>query len=165
MAKLYELTNEYSALLAQYEDAETDQEREDTLQRLLDCGDDIAVKAENYAKIVKNEEADAKALADEIARLTAKKRAAENAVKRMKEYMLAAMEIVGAKEIETSIGKWRVQKNPPSVTVTDVFKVPERFLIQQEPTVDKRAMLAEYKQTGELFDGAEIVQTNGVRFR
>lgn len=72
MARLYELTDEYVSLIASYEDAETEQEREDILQKILDCGDDIAAKAENYAKFVKNEEADAKALATEIARLRRK---------------------------------------------------------------------------------------------
>ena len=133
MARLYELTDEYVSLIASYEDAETEQEREDILQKILDCGDDIAAKAENYAKFVKNEEADAKALATEIARLQEKKRVAENAVKRTKEYLLMAMEVAGATEIQTSIGKWRIQKNPPSVNVVDASKIPERFLIQQEP--------------------------------
>lgn len=165
MARLYDLTDEYVSLVALYEDAETEQEREEILQRILDCGDDIAAKAENYAKFVKNEEADAKALTVEIARLQDKKRVAENAVKRTKEYLLMAMEIAGASEIQTSIGKWRIQKNPPSVNVVDASKIPERFLIQQEPTVDKKAMLAEFRSTGEVFDGVEITQTEGVRFR
>ena len=124
MARLYELTDEYVSLIASYEDAETEQEREDILQKILDCGDDIAAKAENYAKFVKNEEADAKALATEIARLQEKKRVAENAVKRTKEYLLMAMEVAGATEIQTSIGKWRIQKNPPSVNVFDATKKP-----------------------------------------
>ena len=165
MARLYELTDEYVSLIASYEDAETEQEREDILQKILDCGDDIAAKAENYAKFVKNEEADAKALATEIARLQEKKRVAENAVKRTKEYLLMAMEVAGATEIQTSIGKWRIQNNPPSVNVVDASKIPERFLIQQEPAIDKKAMLTEFRNTGEEIDGVEITQTEGVRFR
>lgn len=165
MAKLYELTDAYVSLMAQYEDAESDTEREQILQMILDCEGDIATKAENYAKIMKNTEADAKALADEIKRLTAKKVAAENAVKRLKDYLKYAMEIAGASEIQTSIGKWRIQKNPFSCIVNDVSKIPERFLIPQEPVVDKKSILAELKSTGEVFDGVEIVQTEGVRFR
>ena len=79
--------------------------------------------------------------------------------------MANAMEVAGATEIQTSIGKWRIQKNPPSVNVVDASKIPKRFLIQQEPAIDKKAMLTEFRNTGEEIDGVEITQTEGVRFR
>ena len=163
--KMYELTDAYVSLMAQYEDAETDAEREQIAQAILDTGNDIAEKAENYARLMKNAEADVKMLSEEIDRLTAKKKRAENLVKRVKEYLLFAMGIAGATEIKTSIGKWRVQKNPPSVKVLDEMLIPARFFIEQAPKIDKTAILAEFRQTGEVFDGVEITQGESVRFR
>ena len=165
MAKLYELTDAYVSLMAQYEDAETDAEREQIVSAILEAENDIAVKAENYARLIKNAESDSKALAEEIDRLRAKKQKADNLVRRVKDYLLFAMGLAGATEIRTSIGKWRIQKNPPSVTVTDIQKIPARFLIEQQPEVDRRAILNEHKLTGELFDGVEITQGESVRFR
>lgn len=163
--RLYELTDAYVSLLAQLEDAESDTEREQILHMILDAEGDIAEKAENYARIMKNAEADEKMLDSEIKRLTAKKASAKKTIQRVKEYLYFAMGVAGATEIRTSIGKWWTQKNPPSVTVLDEKKVPARFLIEQPPTINKEAILREFRQTGELFEGVEIVQTEGVRFR
>ena len=147
------------------EDAESEAEREELTSAILAIECDIAEKAENYARLMKNAEADEKALGEEIARLTAKKQKASNLVKRLKEYLLFSMELAGATEINTSIGKWRVQKNPPKVNVIDEKRVPVRFLIEQPPTIDKAAIIREFKETGEILDGIEITQTESVRFR
>lgn len=163
--KLYELTDGYITLLSQLEDAETEAEQQQILQAICDVETDIAIKAENYARIKKNAEADVAALEKEIKRLQAKKETAKKLVQRVTDYLLFSMNIAGATEIETSIGKWKIQKNPPKVNILDEAKVPARFLIEQAPKIDRTAILQEYRQTGELFDGVEIVRTDGVRFR
>lgn len=162
--KLYEVADQYRALMNAYELADNDTDREEILQEMLAADEDITAKAENYARLVKNVKADADAYAVEIKRLQMRKRAAESLEKRLKDNLLIAMEIVGSTEIKTSIGKWRVQKSPLSVNVLDLDKVPARFLIEQEPKVDARAILDEFKETGELFDGVEITQSEYVRF-
>ena len=163
--KLYELTDGYITLLSQLEDAETEAEQQQIVQAILDIETDIAIKAENYARIKRNAEAEAESLAKEIKRLQAKKAAADNLVQRVTDYLLYAMNIAGATEIKTSIGKWKIQKNPPKVNILDETKVPARFLIEQAPKIDRTAILQEFKQTGEMFDGIEIVRTEGVRFK
>lgn len=165
MAKLYELTDAYVSLLAQYEDAATDDERTDIITAITAVETDITEKADNYARLIKNANAESVALADEIRRLTAKKTAADNFVKRLKDNLLFAMNIAGATEIRTTIGKWYIQKNPQKVTITDEMMVPARFLVEQPPQFDKKAILAEFKETGELFSGVEITQDESVRFR
>ena len=164
MAKMYELTDAYVSLLAQYEDAETDKERDEILGMLADVEGDIAAKAENYARLMKNAEADAKALKAEIERLTAKKQKAENLVKRVKDYLHYAMEIAGATELQTAIGKWKIQKNPPSVVVTDEAKIPAEYWKQPAPMLDRVLVLNDLK-AGCIVEGCELQQTEGLRFR
>ena len=159
------MTDTYVSLLAQYEDAATEEERAGILEAIMAVETDITEKADKYARLMKNANADADALAEEIKRLTAKKAAADNLAKRLKENMLFAMNIAGATEIKTTLGKWRIQKNPLKVTVTDAASVPARFLVEQPPEIDKKAILAEFKQTGEVFSGVEITQDESVRFR
>ena len=163
--KMYELTDAYITLLSQLEDAETEAEQQQILQAILDVETDIAIKAENYARIKKNAEAEVDSLDKEIKRLQAKKDAAKNLVQRVTDYLLFAMNIAGATEIKTSIGKWKIQKNPPKVNILDEAKVPARFLIEQAPKIDRTAILQEFRQTSEIFDGIEIVRTEGVRFK
>ena len=165
MASLYELSAWYVNQLEAYDLAETDEEREDVLRFILDTEGDIADKAEAYAKIVRMKEEEAKGFKAEADRLTARRTAAENMAKRMKQAMLDAMKLTGIGEIKTSIGKWALQTNPMSCNVTDPDMVPERFHIKQPDKIDKQAMIREHKATGEVFDGAEFKQEQGVRFR
>ena len=162
--KLYELTEAYADLMLQLEEADNPVAQEKILQALANVGDAIADKGENYARIIKNEESDISMLDKEIKRLQAMKQAKENTVRRMKGNMYFAMEIAGATSIQTSIGKWRIQQNPPKVEVLDISRVPARFLVEQEPKVNKQAVLEEFRLSGELFDGLQIVRESGVRF-
>ena len=163
--RMYELTDAYVSLLNEYDEAQTDEDRADIIAQIEEVEQDIAKKGENYARLIKNATADSDALADEIKRLQAKKAASDNFVKRLKENLMFAMGIAGATEIKTTIGKWYIQKNPPKVTITDEMMVPARFLIEQPPVIDKKAILAEFKQTGEVLNGIEITREDSVRFR
>lgn len=162
---LYELTSQYTDLIRAYESAEDDAERAEILSRLDQTDESISDKAEAYARIMRNADADAKAISDEIKRLQERKKSCEALSTRMKEGIHCAMNLAGASELMTTIGKWRIQKNPWSVSILDESAIPEKYLIPQPPTVDKRAMLSDFKETGELLDGVEFTQTEGVRFR
>lgn len=162
---LYELSTQYAELLAAYDSAETDEEREVAMATLMDLDDAIADKGAAYARIMRNAQADADALAVEIKRLQSIKKAKDGLVSRMKDNLLQAMTMAGVKELATDIGKWRIQKNPFSVVIKDVSLLPQQYLIPVDPDIDKRAMLADFKETGELIAGAEFVQTDSIRFR
>ena len=162
--KLYELTGEYIQLMQMLEDASAEDEAE-IMAAMEAVTDDIEDKADAYARIMKNLLADVDALDVEEKRLKARRTALENRVDRLKTAIQNAMELTGTKKLKTSIGNWSIQKNPLSVSAVDVEKVPARFLIEQPPKVDRRAILEEFKQTGELFDGVTITQGESVRFR
>lgn len=165
MATLYELSAGYASLLDMYDQAETEDERAEILDMLAGAEGDIAQKAEAYARIMRNKQAEADAFKAEADRLTQKRRAAEAVVERMKGALLDAMKMVGASEISTTIGKWRTQMNPWSVEITAPEYVPARFMVPQPDKVDKKAILDEFRRTGELIDGVEFRQELGIRFR
>lgn len=162
---LYELTEGYASLLGMYDAAETPEEREDILDMMAGVEGDISDKAEAYARIIRNKLAEAEALKNESDRLTAKRRAAERVVERLKEAITDAMKLTCLREIPTSIGKWRLAANPWSCEVLDVDAVPEEWHVPQPDKVDKAGLLAHFKATGELVDGVEFRQTSGARFR
>lgn len=171
MAKLYELTDAYAGLVAMLDDCETEEQAFEVIAQIDAVTSDISVKAENYAKIRMNlkataDELNAKAaiFKAEADRLAAKAKCAENNVKRLNEYLLFAMELAGLKQIPTSIGKFYTQCTT-SVEVVDAWAVPEQFATKQPPKIDKNAIKKAFRETGELFDGVEIKETNGVRFR
>lgn len=164
MASLYDIGARYAALLDRMESAEGD-EALDVLDELAMMDDELEVKAENYIRIIKTKEAEADGFDKEAKRLTARKQAAENVAKRLKQAMLDAMKLAGKTELPTSIGKWKVQANPVSCEVLDINKVPQEWHIKCDDKIDKAGLIKHYKMTGELVDGCEFKQTEGIRFK
>lgn len=165
MATLYELSENYAAFVEAYEQAETDDERAYVLDALTQMEGAITDKAEAYARIIISKEREADTLKAEADRLTAKRRAAENMAARLKAAMLDAMTLVDAQEIQTTIGKWRRRLNPYTCEIVNADEVPERYLIPQPPKVDKKAIIDEFKRTGEIIDGVDVRRNNGVIFK
>lgn len=165
MASLYELNQWYTNLLADYDAAETDQERENILLMLAGTGDEIADKAEAYAKVIRMKQEEANGFKAEADRLTARRKAAENMVERLKETLKDAMKITGTSEIKTSIGKWKLVDNPWSCDVTDIDSVPQEYHIKVEDKIDRKALLETFKATGEIIPGCSFKREQGVRFK
>lgn len=162
---LYELSAEMAGLIDAYDMAETEEERAEIAQSLVDLHGEITDKADGYAKVMRNKMAEAEALKKEAKRLTDKAKAAENLAERLKNTMFDAMKLTGQTEISTSIGKWRVQNNPWSCEVVDIDKIPIQYHIKQEDKIDKAGLLKQFALTGEVVDGCEFVQKQGIRFR
>lgn len=165
MTKLYELTEAYVDLLSQIEDCTNPDEEAAIAARIDAISDDIARKGEAFARLIRNLECDSTGFAAEIKRLTQRKKVADNMIERLKGNILFSMGIAGATELHTTIGKWKVQKNPASAVILDEKSVPEEFTVPQPPKIMKSMILAHWRETGEIPDGCDIVQTEGVRFR
>ena len=165
MASLYDISGQYAVVLNAIEMADTPEEAQELLDELAAIGDDLDNKAEQYIRIIKVKEAEAEGFKEEADRLTKKRKAAENVAERLKQAMLDAMKLTGQTVIQTSIGKWRVQNNPWSCDVTDIDKVPMEYHIKQEDKIDKAGLLKHFALTGEVIDGCEFVQKQGIRFR
>lgn len=169
--KLYELTDEYAGLVAMLDDCETEEQAFEIIAQIDAVTSDISAKGENYAMILKNLKAEADELTakanifkSEADRLSAKAKSKDNYIKRLKEYLLFAMEVAGLKQIPTSIGKFYTQETT-SVEVLDAWEVPGEYTEPQPPKVNKDAIKKAFKFTGEIPMGCEIHIKNGVRFR
>ena len=140
MANIYELTQDYLRLLEMAEDPELDPEMiADTFEGIES---ELEIKAENYAKVMKNLEGDIAALKAEEERLAKKRKAIENNIKRMKAALQEAMELTGKTKFKTDLFSFGIQKNAPSVVIdaADIRDIPEDYLKFKEPEVDKTAI-------------------------
>ena len=140
MANIYELTQDYLRLLEMAEDPELDPEViADTFEGIEG---ELEIKAENYAKVMKNLEGDIAALKAEEERLAKKRKAIENNIKRMKGTLQEAMELTGKTKFKTELFSFGIQKNTPSVVIdaADIRDIPEDYLKFKEPEVDKTAI-------------------------
>jgi hypothetical protein len=82
----------------------------------------------------------------------------EKGNKSLEEAFAYVLKNMGDKEVITRYGVMKVRKNPPSVVIDDLSKVPTKFQHQKiEVTIDKTA-IKKAINAGEKVDGAHIEQ-------
>lgn len=167
----YELNDAYRDLVSAFVDCESDEEAELIANAINEVSVGIEEKAENYAYVLQNMKADAAELESkafihkkESERLQKESHRILRRMDSLKKHLLFGMGLSGIKRIRTSIGLFYTQETT-KVEVLNAWKVPEKYTTPQPPIVDKRAISKEFSVTGEIPEGCEITQSEGVRFR
>ena len=162
MATLYQLTDDYLALLEMAEDPDIDEQAlKDTMEGIEGA---LEIKAEGYAKIIRMLEGDAAACDAESKRLRNKKQAIERNIDRMKKALQYSMVQTGKTKFKTPLFSFGIQKNPASVVIDHAGMVPASYWIPQPPELDKKAIKAYIKENGDV-DWAHLEQTESLRIR
>ena len=154
--KLYEITEAYVSLEENY-DGENLKEMFDSIK------DEFNLKAENIVKVIKNIDGDIEALRCEEKRLADKRRSLEKQKEDLKEYLFYNMQATHSKKIKAGIFDINIQKNPQSIKIIDESTIPEKYKIASYK-LDKKQLKDDIKN-GLKIEGAELVQTEGIRIR
>lgn len=162
MANLYELTGQVLELQNMLLDGEYEEQIiNDTIESLAF---EIEEKAENYAKVIKNIEADVEGLKSEEKRISEKRRVLENRVKYLKTNLEQSMIALDKKKFKTQLFSFNIQKNAPSLKIENADIIPKKYYIPQDPIVDN-AKLKEDLKNGLAINGAYLMQTESLRIR
>lgn len=164
MGTLYEINDMYLRLLDEMESAD-EAEREIILQQLDEVEQSFKEKADSYARLMLNLQADTKAIREEAQRLTKLARVKETVIEALKFRIGEVMRSQGMTRMETGVGSWGIRKNPPAVKIIDEAAIPAQYRIPQPDAIDKAAILTAYKQDGELIPGTEVTRGESVTFR
>jgi predicted nuclease with TOPRIM domain len=163
MSTLYALTEQFKSLLEMIENGEYEPaELNDTLEGLEG---EIEVKADGYAKVIRELDGQVSMLKAEIDRLSGRKSSIENSVKVMKDNLQAAMTATGKIKFKTDLFSFNIQKNPPRVVIDNPKEIPERYLVPQEPKIDTQAIRAYLSDTGVVPTYAHLEQGESLRIR
>jgi hypothetical protein len=152
--KLYDLTNDYLALLEAIDNDEIPEEAiTDTLESITACIED---KADSIACLLKNLDAECIAIKAEEARLAERRKSKERAHERIKQYLSESLQIAGIDKVETARNRITFRKSESVEVDEDAFiKWAEinrdDLLTYSAPKVNK----TEVKKA--LKDGIEIV--------
>lgn len=124
--KLYELTADVMTLQEMLENEVEDE------QMLLDTLEGVQYeyeyKLEQYAKVIRNLEADANAYKLEANRLNERRRVIENNIDRLKSHMFESMKATGINKVKGTLLNVSIQKNGgklPVIVDCDVKDLPE----------------------------------------
>lgn len=161
--KLYELTNEYLALLEAIDNDEIPEEAiADTLEAITG---EIESKADSIACLLKNLDAEIVAIKAEEARLAERRKSKEKSYERIKEYLSNTLQIAGLDKIETARNKITFRKSESVEVDEESFilwaqKNRDDLLTYSAPKVNKTEIKKALKN-GEEIIGAELrVNTN-----
>ena len=115
---------------------------------------ELEVKADGYAKVIRNMESDISAIKAEMTRLSDRKKTIEKNIQTLKLALQKAMEITGKTKFKTELFSFGVRTNTPAVVMDEQYieNIPERFLKYSEPTINKVA-IKEAIQNGEDLEG------------
>lgn len=149
---LYEVVQDYLQIQHMMEDPDLDpQTLADTMEGIEG---ELEVKADGYAKVIRNMEADIEAIKSEVNRLSERKKTIEKNILTLKTALQKSMEITGKTKFKTELFSFGIRKNAPAVVMDEQYieNIPERFLKYSEPTINKVA-IKEAIQNGEDLEG------------
>ena len=162
MSSLYELTEQFQELLSMALDPDVDEQALADTMEGIEC--EIKEKADGYAKVIKSLEADVEALKAEEARLAGRRKNISANIDRMKRALESSMRATGKTKFKTTLFSFGIQKNPPALKIDMPDRVPDEFLIPQEPKIDSAAIKKELKE-GVVLDWCHLEQSESLRIR
>ncbi len=139
--KLYELTEQYEEVMNFFYDGETDEQT--ILDTLESIEGEIEDKADNYARMIKNLSAEAEMVKAEADRLNRRYKSLNARAEWLKGTLKANMESIGKTKFKTALFSFSVSKNggkQPMTITENLGEIPNKFLIQQDPLVNKEAV-------------------------
>jgi hypothetical protein len=165
--KLYELANDYLALLDAIDNGEIPEEAiADTLESITACIED---KADSIACLLKSLDADCIAIKAEEARLAERRKAKERAHERMKQYLSETLQRAGLDKIETARNRITFRKSETVEIVEEVFikwaqMHRDDLLTYAEPKANKTEIKKALKSGAEIA-GAELRINQNIQIR
>ena len=160
--KLYELTQSYRNLenLGEQEGLTVEMIQE----ALGQVEEDINTKIENTCKVIKEVEADALGIDEEIKRLTVLKKQKENTAKKLKEYVEFEMNGIGLNKVEGKLFKISFRKSK-IVRIIDETKIPKEFIKVKTTETVSKTDLGKALKNGEFIEGAELVESRSLQIK
>lgn len=153
---LYTITSAFPLLMENEE--LTVEEKEKVKEELTVL---LQQKSQNTIGYLKNIELTIEAMKKEEKRISDQRKALENRIVKYKEYVKECMEQNGFTKIETPLGTISIARNPISVEIINEDQIPSEFIqevVTRKP--DKKAIAENFKATGEIPDGVNILTDN-----
>jgi len=158
---LYTLTTEAQMIASLLETEELTSELEGML---IINQQELSDKSMNYAKVIRNKEADSDAIENEIKRLKAMKDANDRVVDRMKEAVRNAMLASGIDKIESSLFKLSLRRSE-AVEVVNIDQLPESLTVVKKTVSADKVKIKEAIKNGVHVEGAVIVENYSLQIK
>ena len=125
---------------------------------------ELSEKSINYAKVIRNKEADSDAIDNEIKRLKSMKDANDRVIDRMKLAVKDAMLASGIDKIESSFFKLSLRRSE-SVEVINQDQLPECFVKAKITYTPDKVAIKDAIKSGMTVEGAVIVENFSLQIK
>lgn len=166
MATLYEINRKIEEILDRlYEtvDEETGEVSEDILFELTDLQEERKTKLDNIGAYIKNLEAEAKAIKEEIANLKKRMDAKTRKAERLRQYVTQDLLSHDEKKMETSRIKYSFL--PSTQVKVDETVIPKKYIIKKIETRVDIAGIKKLLKEGHKIRGAELVENQNLQIK
>lgn len=146
MTTLYELTGKRLEL--QKELAELDFDTQTINDTLEGESKELSEKIESYGFVIRNMDSFIESMKAEEKRMADRRKAHENKVERIRQWLFENMLVCGISKIECPAFQISIANNPPKVMIDDESIIPDDLMVKHEappPSPDKKAILAKLK--------------------
>lgn len=143
---LYEITAVYQRLQNEIENGE------DYEGILAVIDDELEAKADGYARVIRNMEAQVEAFKTEEKRIAEKRRMLEAGIEKLKKNLFDSMKKTKKEKFKTELFSFSIQKNggaDPVIVDVDTSDLPDD-LVQITEKPDLKAIAAYIKETGDI---------------
>lgn len=161
MKSLFEISKEALELASILEEEEFTPEIENALSINQN---ELQTKAIDYAYVIKSFDSDISAIDEELKRLGAIKRAKVNAVTRMKESVLNAMQIYHIEKLETPTMKLSIRKSESTEILMEEM-IDEKFKKQKTTILIDKIAIKKAIKNGENVEGAIIKENFSLQIK
>lgn len=165
MATLYELKGALLELYQMADDIDVDEQAlKDTIEAVEG---ELEIKADGYAKVIRQLKADAKALKDEEDRLKDRREAIERTIDKIQSRLKEVMKATGKIKFKTLDFSFLVKKNPPAVKIAEGITtddVPAEYIKWGKPSIDN-TKVKEALKNGEKFEWASLEQGESLQIK
>lgn len=146
MSTLYEITGQYLQLLEMLEEEDNLEEQvvKDTLEGI---DGELEIKADGYARIIRELDAEAVKYEEEKKRLEERGNTLRNRSRILKEHLYNSMKLTGKTKFKTNLFSFGIQKNgglQPMEIVPDVI-IPDEYLKKEPDNTKIREAIKEGK--------------------
>jgi hypothetical protein len=155
MAKLYEIANDFQAVLDM--EIESAEDADAMVELLEEVHARFEDKAEGVMKIVKMTEGEAAIFKQEEERLYKARKAKEKKIEWLKEYLRRNMQLTDTKVCQAGIFKLMRVNSKPSVMIADELAIPDDFLVRKEVVNPDKSRIFECLSGGGNVPGAMLV--------
>jgi hypothetical protein len=160
--KLYEIKGQAQRLDEFIGDISTPEDAKAFSELYAEIEEAFDVKAHSVCCVIKNTTSEAEALAEEIKRLQARKKACETKADNLKKYIEYEMRAMGKDAIKTPLFSLAIQKNPDSCKVDESGLEDKWFKIERKPDTTK---IKEALKAGEKIECAWLESSESLRIR